>query len=755
VNVAPVHPPEEQHARPRWHAWRVPILLFLIVAGFYWKLTLTREFEWIWGPDLAIQVLPWLEEEARQVHAGSIPLWDPHDWLGQPMLGQAQPGTAYPLNWILFAIPEKRGHLRQETIQWYFIAIHFMAALFCYLLCRDLGRSPAASVIAGLVFSLSSYVGTTDWPQMVNGAVWAPLIFLFLLRAGRGVRPLASAALSGLFWGMSWLSGHHQVPIFLSLAAGGTWLYYALRSGRLDWSVVRNAAVAVIVMGLTGAVQILPANEYGHLAKRWAGTPDPLTWNQVVPYWVHAQYGLFPISLFAIVFPGWNRNADPFIGFVALVLMMLALALCWRQHAVKLFFALAIGGIVFSLGQHAVFQGFLYAVVPMVDKARVPSMAVVVWGFGAAVLAAFGVDHFASEGSISPWGRRFAIGSAAFGFILYALILNALFQKKQGWDIDDRVVLTGFIALLLGALLYAWRSGNLHRRQAVTLLAMLLLLELGNDSGYAFSDRSSKEREQYIEQVRADPDIAAFLDGKKRASAGMPFRIDIQTDQLASNWAAYHDFDTAKAMGASVTINVLETEWHTWNSRMLFGERYDIAEKPERPEQREVFTAANGLKVYENPDAFPRAWIVHELAPMQDSRYSRVFVSEHLADLHAKATVTGVQPRVAACDASKDSVSYLRYGAESSVLRANLACDGLLVISDSYYPGWVAAVDGKSTPIEPVDIALRGIAVPAGSHEIVMRFHPRSVYLGTVLTLTGVLGALALARYGPERRVRS
>src|SRR5689334_17526743 len=68
-----------------------PLLLLLIVACFYWKLVFTYQFDWIWGPDLADQILPWFEEEARQLQHSQFPLWDPHTWLGQPLLGQAQP----------------------------------------------------------------------------------------------------------------------------------------------------------------------------------------------------------------------------------------------------------------------------------------------------------------------------------------------------------------------------------------------------------------------------------------------------------------------------------------------------------------------------------------------------------------------------------------------------------------------------------------------------------------------------------------
>src|SRR5438445_571232 len=78
-----------------------PALLVVLIVAFYWKLSLTNQFDWMWGPDLAQQVLPWYEDEARQMRAGVFPLWDPHAWGGQPLLAQGQPGGAYPVNWLL------------------------------------------------------------------------------------------------------------------------------------------------------------------------------------------------------------------------------------------------------------------------------------------------------------------------------------------------------------------------------------------------------------------------------------------------------------------------------------------------------------------------------------------------------------------------------------------------------------------------------------------------------------------------------
>jgi hypothetical protein len=96
--------------------WRMGLLLFVLIAGFYWKLTLTRQFDWTWGPDIAEQVLPWFQVQAHEWHALRVPLWDPYVWSGQPLLAQGQPGAAYPLNWILFWLPLSRGHISTTAL---------------------------------------------------------------------------------------------------------------------------------------------------------------------------------------------------------------------------------------------------------------------------------------------------------------------------------------------------------------------------------------------------------------------------------------------------------------------------------------------------------------------------------------------------------------------------------------------------------------------------------------------------------------
>jgi len=69
----------------------------------------------------------------------------------------------------------------------------------------------------------------------------------------------------------------------------------------------------------------------------------------------------------------------------------------------------------------------------------------------------------------------------------------------------------------------------------------------------------------------------------------------------------------------------------------------------------------------------------------------------------------------------------------------------LLVLSDTYYPGWQATIDGDSTKIFKTNVALRGVVIPPGSHTIWMVFRPTTFYVGVALSMLTVLVVLIWA----------
>ncbi|HTS48600.1 MAG TPA: hypothetical protein VMH05_11685, partial [Bryobacteraceae bacterium] len=542
---------QERSTRSRALAWAGPLVLLLAVIGFFWKLVLTSQYTWLASFDLADQVAPWLNYEAQQFHLHHLPIWDPLLFGGQSLIGQGQPGLAYPLNWLLFSLPLHQGHINFDILNWYFLTIHYLAALFCFFLCRDLGRSIPASVLAGLAFGLGGYVGNTDWPQMINGAIWGPLILLFLFRAARGVRPIASAAFSGLFLGMSWLAGHHQVPIFLTLASGGVWLYFLLENGRWNASRVKPAVVFAAFFVLTGALQMWPAYEYGRLALRWVGSPhDPIAWNQVVPYSVHQQFSLSPIYLLGILVPGYDQRVVPFMGVVAIAMASLALACWWRLKEVRILFGIGVAGLFLALGKSDVFHGILYSIVPLFEKARSPEVAIYLFNLAIAVLVAFGLDAaFLPENR--PLIRRAAFLLLGFGALLFLVILGIDVGHAFNWGFDDRVVICPLVALALAGLLFRCSRPDASRAWLPAMLGALLMMELGNQAFYWLPAKEDKVAVTYLKAFDNTRDVAAFL---KRQPG--PVRADVSREDVEFNFGDWYGIDAMEALLPSLPASL-------------------------------------------------------------------------------------------------------------------------------------------------------------------------------------------------------
>jgi len=741
------HPASVQPPRPASRAADLlaALLLLALTVGFYWKLVLTDQYTWLESPDMANQVLPWLQFQAGEWHKRSFPMWDPYLWSGQSLIGQAQPGAAYPPNWILFMLPLRNGWIRSCYLHWYYVLIHFMAVLFAYRLARELKCSRLASILGGLAFGLGGYLGTTDWPQMLNGAVWAPLIFLYLRRCLEGVRPLASAALSGVFLGTAWLSGHHQIPIYTTLAALGVWGFYALRNGRPDWKLVRLAAVFVSFTLLTGALQILPAYEYGKLARRWVGVAEPVGWNQKVPYLVHAEYSLNPLSLLGIVIPGVHRHADPFAGVVLATLALLATAMCFRERHVRLLAVLAVAGLLFSLGQNSVLHGMAYAVLPLVEKARTPSMAIFIFHFAVCMLGACGLDRLLA-GNHTPWRRRAALALLALAALLLAASLGVMAAGRQP---EDRYAMTALIALLAAGIIHARGRSQISPRAAGISLIVLLLIELGNVSGFAFAHRLEKHRSVYLNRMAQHADLAEFL-----RSQPWPVRVAASDADIPYNFGDWYGIDVFGGYVASLPDNLLRLGMHSQRVRDLMGVGYTIASKPPHESFREVFRGEAGLNVYLNPGALPRVWTVHSLVRVGNDEQARGLLEDPGFDLRRKAWIHSPPPELQACEPERDAVRLLRREANLIEIEARMNCRGMVVLSENYYPGWQAAVDGAPAPIHEVYTALRGVVVPAGAHRIRMRYRPRTVLWGAAATLVSVAGACALAWADGRRRPR-
>jgi uncharacterized membrane protein YfhO len=95
------------------------------------------------------------------------------------------------------------------------------------------------------------------------------------------------------------------------------------------------------------------------------------------------------------------------------------------------------------------------------------------------------------------------------------------------------------------------------------------------------------------------------------------------------------------------------------------------------------------------------------------------------------------------------------YDTDQIQMEARTNSRALLVLSEMYYPGWRAELDGVPVKIEKVDGALRGIAVPAGNSQVTLVYAPRSVIWGAILSLASIVSVIifgAINFLRPDRK---
>lgn len=149
------------------------------------------------------------------------------------------------------------------------------------------------------------------------------------------------------------------------------------------------------------------------------------------------------------------------------------------------------------------------------------------------------------------------------------------------------------------------------------------------------------------------------------------------------------------------------------------------------------------VKIYENLDLLPRAYLVHEVLAA-DASQAVALVAAGDFDPANSAVVEGLESFRSEAKAG-DGATILSYAPERVTIESNSAEPALLVLSDGDDPGWQATVDGEVVPIYRTNVLLRGVAVPAGSHVVEFIYRPapwqQGLWLGAVgwLLIVGLI----------------
>ncbi len=164
---------------------------------------------------------------------------------------------------------------------------------------------------------------------------------------------------------------------------------------------------------------------------------------------------------------------------------------------------------------------------------------------------------------------------------------------------------------------------------------------------------------------------------------------------------------------------------------------------------RQVGTAG-GVVVYENPQAFPRAFYVAGAVTESEPVRRLEMLATGDLDLH-RTVILSAPPPAGAGGESPGAAGDVRIEsdrAERVQLAVRADAPGFVVLTDQDYPGWSVTVNGGAAPLLPANHAFRAVPVPAGESTVVWTYRPWSVWIGIGVSLV-TLAAIALALLRP------
>lgn len=764
---------------------------------------------------------------------GRIPGWVPQFLGGTPFVEALSGGDSfYPPSVLLLILVEPYRALGWKLV------IHVAAAgFFMFLWARALGVSRAAALVAGVGYMLAPvFVGLVfaghDGKMFVTAL--APLLFWATER--HFLRPgLASFTWLAVVIALVILTPHFQMAYFLFGATGLFAIFRAVQivrgtgpgpsaspgdggpgggGGPGPGSRFRAASrfglflAASIAGALIAGGQLLPAIDYVIADSRRTATSEALDEEAALEW--SSSWSLHPEEAFSLVIPEfsganisgtgswadntyWGRN--PFKHnheYAGLVLLLLA-AISFvggPLRGLRWFFAgLAGVAVLFALGANTPVWRITYEILPGISLFRAPSQAAYLLAFGAATLAALGVDRIFACMRDPELGRRVqrlallatgalaAVALLAAGGALTSLWTPVLYPgiteaKRQALTaalpyIGSGAWIAVFLAGALSGLVWALRRGYIAPGIVLAALVALVVID-----AYRI-DRVFIQTVDFDRWAAPDANIQAVLD--REAGNPEPYRmlsfrsagqdlmpalhgIELAGGHHPNDLARYRDLIGMVGSGQPMNLYGNQNIRRLLNVRYLLWPDLQMGSSP----QGNVFsrTQLSDGRAYETVFVeadLPRARLMGNAVVKSDDEAMAYMLSPEF-DPETEVILAEPPPVDLPGAPVAGEVDWLERGPDRMRLAVRASGPALLAIADNWYPAWHARVNGRDAPVLRAYHTLRAVPVPAGESEVELWYRSdvvlRSFWLGFII-LAGLLAANAVRMWSARRAAGS
>jgi hypothetical protein len=717
--------------------------------------------------------------------AGHFPLWNPYLFGGMPYIAAMHGDIFYPTFLLRMVMPT------DVAMTWGFIIHVFLSGLFTFGFLRAIGYSFYGSLVGGIAYMMSGQIASYVSPGH-DGKLFVSALFpLALWALYRGIREGKNWSWGGfaLIIGLCVLSPHPQLLQYTLLACGAYSLFLAFSTVdgvSLPRAIaIRRLAAALgsVIVGLAiGAVQYLPVREYVKWSPRAGGLAD---------YRVATSYAWNPEELLNVYLPEfsgmlenyWGRNGihlhSDYVGAVVLVLAGAAFIGLRgdprRKHVIFWSVALLVS-LLWSLGSATPFYRIPYAIVPGTKYFRAPATIFFVGALAIALLACVGAERFLQRRISHRYLLGWLIAAVAIALLASVGGLSSMAESFVDERQFDRV-LANRGALVAGA----WRSfffvalvvslgfGLLRERipgrVAAWVLAALVAIDLWTVERHYWTFSPPAKvlyaSDPIIEMLKAEPQPVRVLPFPVQPAHGRDVFLtgDALMTHRIRNVLGYHGNQLARYSDL-VGTNASDNRLFSPNVLQLTNTRYFLTDIPELPFVPNT-TLAKGpignavgdtVYLYRLNTENPYSWVTPVAVKAPDDQVLATLLNPRfdvrraaLFDTSANVAVSEGLQALPAPLSITTSVRHYEPGRVQIDLSAAAPQGSSLVVSENYYPGWKATVDGKPAPIGRADYTFIGVELPRGARSVELNFTSDSYARGKVITWIAIaLGLLML-----------
>jgi len=752
--------------------------------------------------DAVLKFYPWHTVTREALENGQFPFWNPYAYCGTPHFANAESAVLYPINLLGYLFPLNAALTFSAVLRM------FVAGAGTFLFLRAIKVGKFGALVAAVTFMLGGSMTVWLNYPVGNAYAWMPMLFFLgeqvlssrnlvyvpltgmviavqisgghyqtsfimlvawwlyltyrVIQAVRECGDRRQTARTFLLLGSAVVLGFMLVAV--QLLPFWVWLRQTsetrmrleeLASSWIDPSFWKHVVVALVTL-------VLP-NFFGN--PTW-GSPDSFFFSNYIEQMVYM--GIVPLTLVIVAMlrvrhttdqpreqqVAWSeseasrRSLVLFLASLGVVFLGIAL----RLPGIDLVNRLPVFNIVAANRYRLVFT-FCLAVLSGIGAERIfrlplsaPVFRYLLWG----LLAFAGMGAFLL--SAVHWGLvYFKDALMAYGRVrtLYPIMVEAFSLSSVSMYFPI------LVALAFAGVLALYRKRLISPRWSMALSLGLVLVDL-----YAFGVNfnpaiPSSQVFPVTDAVRflqdrfagQDPARIVALNDDLPPNTGTPYRF---SEIAGSDYPSRRYLELAQAAGGKV-IGHNRISFSALQPQLvnLMNVRYLIASvEPtglSSGQLREVYRNSF-VRIYENLRYLPRAYVVHQVKIVSDGAQILQTLTSLSFDPGSQVIIEEVPPVELPENTSAlaDRVQIVRYQSQQVDIRAELAENGFLFLSDAYYPGWRAFVNGEETKIYRANYAFRTVYLPAGEHVVKFVYTPAGFKAGLAVTAAGLVLILAL-----------